>query len=118
MSARAATKINWGDLFAAASRVPKISAGLVEFKKSYDEMKRELETLQAQKTEIDFNYYKSALKNKNIVDKLESTYKSFNPIKYNHNEAISIIEQYEKIAVNIFLVIFIRKIMHKNLSKI
>ena len=105
MSARAVTKINWGDLFAAASKVPKVSAGLVEFKKSYDEMKRELETLQAQKTEINFNHYKSVLKNKSIVDKLEKTYKNFAPIKYDHNDAISIIEKYEKIAVNIFLVI-------------
>ncbi|OMH78436.1 ATP synthase subunit d, mitochondrial [Zancudomyces culisetae] len=92
------TKIDWPLLSANLSKRPEIVKALQEFNKKFTETDRDLSALNAQKTEIDFEYYRSVLKNTEVVDKLQKKYAAFKPVKLEISEQLKAIEQLEKSA--------------------
>lgn len=60
-------------------------------------------TLAAQPTTIDFDHYRSVLKNKAIVSEAEKILKEFNPVTYDVSTHIKAIETFETKAVSTFL---------------
>lgn len=53
-----------------------------------------------QPTTINFNHYRSVLKNQAIVDEAEKTLKEFKPVTYDVNAHIKAIETFETKAVS------------------
>lgn len=52
-----------------------------------------------QKTDVDFEHYRSVLKNKDVVAEAEKIFKSFKPVEYDVNQQIQAIEAFEAKAV-------------------
>ena len=46
-------------------------------------------------TEVDFSFYRSTLKNQDVVDKIEAAYKNFSPVTYDVSKQLKTIEAFE-----------------------
>ncbi|ORX79276.1 putative ATP7-F1F0-ATPase complex, FO D subunit [Basidiobolus meristosporus CBS 931.73] len=99
MSARAAvTHIDWSKLSSLGLK-KDTQAALTSFRKRYDELKRNVDALKEQKTDIDFAHYRSVLKNKKVVEQAEKAFTSFSPVKYNLASQLKVIDAFEIKAV-------------------
>lgn len=58
-----------------------------------------MQALQDQPTTVDFNHYRSVLKNTQVVDELEQHFKSFQPKTYDVNKQLKAIEGFEQVAL-------------------
>ncbi|KAJ1926625.1 ATP synthase d subunit [Tieghemiomyces parasiticus] len=94
-----ATKINWAKLNTALQLKQETSAGLLAFRKRYDETQRQLNVLKEQKTEVDFAAYRSVLKNKAVVDKLQAALAAQKLVAYDLKGQTKVIEAFEAKAV-------------------
>lgn len=91
----ASNKLDWAKVISTLKISGKTATQLSSFKKRNDEARRKLLELQQQPSQIDFNQYRSVLKNSQIVDKIESFYKSYQPVTIDASKQISKIESFE-----------------------
>jgi len=74
-------------------------AALQAFRKRHSEAQRIQSTYASQPTTVDFEHYRSVLKNKSIVDESEKLLKDFKPVTYDVNAHLKAIDAFEAKAV-------------------
>ena len=75
------------------------AASLQSFKKRNDDARRKVQVLSETPQTIDFEHYRSVLKNTAIVDQIEQHFKNFKPVTYDVNRQLKAIEAFEAEAV-------------------
>ena len=95
----AANKLDWAKVISSLKITGKTAAQLSNFKRTNDEARRVLFELEQQPDTVDFNYYRSKLKNTAIVDKIESYCKSYKPVTIDASKQIRTIEAFESHAM-------------------
>ncbi|CAO3683504.1 unnamed protein product [Umbelopsis ramanniana] len=97
-TARAAVKqIDWSKL--TVSLPKETVASLQAFRKRNDEARRILTELKQQRTDVDFDHYRKALKNQSIIDDAQKALTGFKAATYNVDAQIKAIDQFEAKAV-------------------
>jgi replicative DNA helicase len=100
MSSRSAVaKIDWPRLATALSLTPSTTASLTHFRKRNVDAHTKLNHLRSSRTEVDFSYYRSILKNTAVIDQIEKAAKEFKPITYDASVILKGIETFEAEAV-------------------
>ena len=100
MSSRSAVaKIDWNKLTSALSLTPKTTSSLTSFRKRNVDAHTKLNALKTSRTEVDFSYYRSILKNSAVIDQIEKAAKEFKPITYDVSTILKGIEGFEGEAV-------------------
>lgn len=100
MSARSAVaKIDWNKLTSALSLTPQTTSALTSFRKRNVDAHTKLNALRTSRTEIDFAYYKSTLKNQKVIDQIEKAAREFKPVTYDVGTILKGIEAFEGEAV-------------------
>ena len=74
-------------------------AALQAFRKRHADAQRIQGQLSSQPTTVDFTYYRSILKNQNIVNEAEKLLKDFKPVTYDVNAHVKATEAFEEKAV-------------------
>lgn len=98
-TARAAVKqIDWSKL--SVSLPKETVASLHAFRKRNDEARRVLSELKQQRTDVDFDHYRKALKNQSIIDDAQKALNGFKPAIYNVDAQLQAINQFEAKAVS------------------
>ncbi|CAO3683507.1 unnamed protein product [Umbelopsis ramanniana] len=98
-TARAAVKqIDWSKL--TVSLPKETVASLQAFRKRNDEARRILTELKQQRTDVDFDHYRKALKNQSIIDDAQKALTGFKAATYNVDAQIKAIDQFEAKAVS------------------
>jgi ATP synthase D chain, mitochondrial (ATP5H) len=92
-------KIDWNKLTSALSLTPHTTSSLTSFRKRNVDAHTKLNTLRASRTEIDFSYYRSLLKNQAVVDQIERAAKQFKPATYDVGVILKGIDGFEAEAV-------------------
>ena len=69
------------------------------FKKRHDDARRKLNLLQQAPQEVEFDTYRSTLKNQSIVNEIEAQFKKFKPVTYDVDKQIKAIEAFETQAI-------------------
>ncbi|CCH59910.1 hypothetical protein TBLA_0C00950 [Henningerozyma blattae CBS 6284] len=95
----AATKLEWAKVMTQLKLTGRTASELSSFKKRNEEARRKLLELQTKSTEVDFDFYRSALKNKQIVDQIQKSFQQYKPVKINTSEQLSTIAEFEKQAL-------------------
>ncbi|QLG74706.1 hypothetical protein HG535_0H00310 [Zygotorulaspora mrakii] len=95
LSNAAASKLNWAKVIATLKLTGKTSAQLSAFKKRNDEARRQLYELESQETSVDFEHFRSALKNRAVVDQIEQSFKSYKPVSLDASKQLSVIKAFE-----------------------
>ncbi|KAI5963250.1 ATP7 [Candida pseudojiufengensis] len=95
----ATKKINFAGLIKSLGLTGETAASLNAFKKRYDEAKKTNIDLLAQPTEVDFNHYRSVLKNSKIVDEVEKAVQSFKPVSIDLSKNLKNIDIFEQKAI-------------------
>lgn len=98
----AAAKINWTKLRLCYGLNAATVSSLSEFQKRNSDAWTKVRALQEQVQNIDFNHYRSILKNHTILNEVEKDMKTFKPLKWNTDAQIKIINLFEEKAVNLF----------------
>jgi hypothetical protein len=75
-------------------------AALQAFRKRHADAQRIHGQLTAQPTTVDFSYYRSTLKNQNIINEAEKLLKDFKPVTYDVNAHVKAIGAFEEKAVS------------------
>jgi F-type H+-transporting ATPase subunit d len=70
------------------------------FRKRNDEARRVLAELKQQRTDVDFDHYRKALKNQSIIDDAQKALNGFKPATYNLDAQLQAINQFEAKAVS------------------
>ena len=100
MSSRSAVaKIDWPRLATALSLTPSTTSALTNFRKRNVDSHTKLNHLKTSRTEIDFSYYRSTLKNTAVIDQIEKAAKEFKPVTYDVGVILKGIEGFESAAV-------------------
>lgn len=89
------TKLDWGKIVSTLGLTGSTSGSLLSFRRRNEDAKLKVNTLESQPVDVDFSYYKSALKNQNILNEVESAFKSFKPTTYDTSKQIKTIEAFE-----------------------
>jgi hypothetical protein len=84
-------------LFDSAETVASLQA----FRKRHADAQRVHGQLSSQSTNVDFTYYRSILKNQNIVNEAEKLLKDFKPVTYDANTHVKAIEAFEEKAASL-----------------
>lgn len=100
LSNPAASKLNWAKVINTLKLTGKTATQLSGFKKRNDEARRQLFELQSQATSVDFEHYRSVLKNKAVVDKIEQSFKAYTPVSLDASKQLSIIKAFESQAIS------------------
>lgn len=95
----AANKIDWAKIISNLKITGPTVQQLSSFKKRNDEARHNLLELQQVNQPVDFDYYRSVLKNQQVVDDIQKLYKSYKPVVINSKEQIDIINNFEKHAI-------------------
>lgn len=95
----AATKLNWAQVIQSLGLSGSTSASLTAFKKRNDEAKKEILSLRNQSADVDFEHYKSVLKNTQVVDEVKSKVAGFKAATYDVSKTLKTIDIFEKKAV-------------------
>lgn len=95
----AATKLNWAQVITKLGLTGSTASSLTAFKKRNDEAKKAHQELSAQSTEVDFEFYKSVLKNQNVVEEVQKAVSSFKPVAYDVSKTLKTIDIFEEKAV-------------------
>ncbi|KAJ1730882.1 ATP synthase d subunit [Coemansia biformis] len=93
------TSINWPVVSSVLSKHTEITKSLGAFRKSYEEAERQLTQLKEADRPIDFEHYRHALKNTEIVDRLEKIAKAQKVTKVDLAEQLKAIAAFEAKAV-------------------
>ena len=100
MSSRSAVaKIDWPRLATALSLTPSTTFALTNFRKRNVDAHTKLNHLRSSRTEVDFSYYRSVLKNTAVIDQIEKAAKEFKPVTYDVSVILKGIETFEAQAV-------------------
>lgn len=75
------------------------ASSLHAFRKRYEDARKKTFELSQQPTTVDFDYYRSVLKNQKVVDEIEKAYKGFKPTTYDVSKQLKTIEAFEAKAV-------------------
>jgi hypothetical protein len=92
-------KIDWNKLTSALSLTPQTTSSLTSFRKRNVDAHTKLNALRASRTQIDFSYYRSVLKNQAVVDQIERAAKQFKPATYDVGVILKGIDGFEAEAV-------------------
>lgn len=95
----ASTKLNWAQVISKLGLTGSTASSLTSFKKRNDEAKKEQQALSAQSTEVDFEYYRSVLKNTKVVDEIEKAVSGFKPTTYDVSKTLKTIDIFEQKAI-------------------
>lgn len=95
----ASTKLNWAQVISKLGLTGSTASSLTSFKKRNDEAKKEQQALAAQSTEVDFEYYRSVLKNTKVVDEIEKAVSGFKPTTYDVSKTLKTIDIFEQKAI-------------------
>lgn len=95
----AASRIDWTRLRTCFGLNATTISSLLTFQKWNVQTKAKMNFLEEQAKEVDFNYYRSILKNKTLVDEIEREVKGFVPLKYRVDEQMKAIKLFEEKAV-------------------
>jgi len=100
MSSRSAVaKIDWIRLTSALSLNPQTATALTAFRKRNVDAHTKLNHLKTSRTTVDFNYYRSVLKNSKVIDEIEKAAREFKPVTYDVSTILKGIETFEAEAV-------------------
>ncbi|KAM7205348.1 NAC domain containing protein [Rhypophila sp. PSN 637] len=95
----AALKLDWAKVATSLGLRGQTAASLQAFKKRNDDIRRKVQVLSEQPTEVDFAHYRSILKNQAIVDEIEKRFNAFKPATYDLSRQLKAIEAFEVEAV-------------------
>lgn len=95
----AATKLNWAQVSQTLGLAGSTAASLTAFKKRNDEAKKEHQSLSTQSTTVDFDHYRSILKNQKVIDEIEKAVSSYKPVTYDVSKTLKTIDIFELKAV-------------------
>ncbi|ODV64869.1 mitochondrial ATP synthase [Hyphopichia burtonii NRRL Y-1933] len=95
----AATKLNWAQVIKSLGLTGSTASSLTAFKKRNDEAKKEIQSLEAQSTQVDFDKYKSVLKNSAVVEEVRSKVQAFKPVTYDVSKTLKTIDVFEAKAI-------------------
>ncbi|KAI5282442.1 ATP synthase d subunit [Ascosphaera acerosa] len=91
----AALKLDWAKVSSSLSLRGQTAASLQAFKKRNDDARRKVQALSEAPTTVDFAHYRSVLKNKAIVDKIESQFTAFKPATFDLGRQLKAIDAFE-----------------------
>jgi len=91
----AALKLDWTKIGTQLGLKGNTAAALQSFKKRNDDARRKVTVLSEQAQTIDFQHYRSILKNQAIVDDIEKQFNAFKPQTYDVSRQIKAIEAFE-----------------------
>ncbi|KAF5094987.1 hypothetical protein D0Z00_003316 [Geotrichum galactomycetum] len=92
---RNAVKVDWAKIVSTLGLTGSTVSSLQAFRKRNDEARKKLLDLSSASTEVDFSFYRSTLKNQEVVDKIEAAYKNFSPVTYDVSKQLKTIEAFE-----------------------
>jgi F-type H+-transporting ATPase subunit d len=95
----AALKIDWANLGTKLGLRGSTAQALQTFKKRNDDARRRVQQLSEQPQTVDFAYYRSILKNQDVIADIEKQFNSFQVKKYDVGRQIKAIEAFEAQAV-------------------
>jgi F-type H+-transporting ATPase subunit d len=95
----AALRIEWAKLTTTLGLKGQTAAQLQSFKKRNEDARRKAALLHEQPQDIDFAYYRSILKNTQVIDEIEAAWKAFKPKTYDVSKTLAAIDQFEAAAV-------------------
>ncbi|KAI9809334.1 MAG: ATP synthase d subunit [Sarcosagium campestre] len=98
-SRSAALKVDWAKITSSLGLKGQTAAALQAFKKRNDDARRKLQALSDQPQSVDFQQYRSTLKNQAIINEIENHVKTFKPVTYDVGRQIKAIEAFEAQAV-------------------
>ncbi|CCC71653.1 hypothetical protein NCAS_0H03430 [Naumovozyma castellii] len=96
----ASNKLDWAKVISSLKLTGQTATQLSNFKKRNDEARRKLLELQQQPVNVDFEHYRSILKNQEIVWKIETYFKSYKPVTINISKQLETIEKFENYAMD------------------
>ncbi|KAH7075879.1 hypothetical protein BKA63DRAFT_413382 [Paraphoma chrysanthemicola] len=91
----AALKLDWTKLGQQLGLKGQTAAALQSFKKRNDDARRKVTVLSEQAQTVDFQHYRSILKNQAIVDDIEKQFSAFKPATYDVGRQVKAIEAFE-----------------------
>jgi F-type H+-transporting ATPase subunit d len=91
----AALKLDWTKIGTQLGLKGNTAAALQSFKKRNDDARRKVTVLSEQAQTVDFQHYRSILKNQAIVDDIEKQFNAFKPQTYDVSRQIKAIEAFE-----------------------
>ncbi|TFL00650.1 ATP synthase d subunit [Pterulicium gracile] len=97
--AAAAAAVDFTRLYSSLGLGKETIAALQSFRKRHSEAQRLHSTSHSQATTIDFEHYRSILKNKAIVDEAQKTFTDFKPVTYDSGAHVKAIDAFETKAV-------------------
>ncbi|KAI7929929.1 hypothetical protein M0657_001614 [Pyricularia oryzae] len=92
-------KIDWAQVTTSLGLRGQTAASLQAFKKRNDDVRRKVQQLSQQSTQVDFAHYRSVLKNQAIVDEIEKRFAAFKPATYDVSRQLKAIDAFEVEAV-------------------
>ncbi|KAJ9623128.1 ATP synthase d subunit [Taxawa tesnikishii (nom. ined.)] len=95
----AALKVDWTKIGTQLGLKGNTANALVAFKKRNDDARRKVQLLSEQPQTVNFDHYRSILKNQAVIDDIEKQFKAFKPKTYDVNRQIKAIEAFEAQAV-------------------
>ncbi|KAI0299696.1 mitochondrial ATP synthase [Multifurca ochricompacta] len=101
MASKAATTaaVDFTRIYSTLGLGKETVAALQAFRKRHSDAQRIAGQLNAQPTTVDFAHYRSALKNKTIVDEAEKILRDFKPVTYDVGAHVKAIETFETKAI-------------------
>jgi len=98
-SRSAVAKIDWVRLTSALSLNPSTTSALTSFRKRNVDAHNKLNQLKTSRRTVDFNYYRSVLKNQKVIDEIEKAAKEFKPVTYDVSGILKSIDAFEAEAI-------------------
>jgi F-type H+-transporting ATPase subunit d len=95
----AALKLDWTKLGTQLGLKGNTAAALQSFKKRNDDARRKVTVLSEQAQTVDFQHYRSILKNQSIIDDIEKQFTAFKPQTYDVGRQVKAIEAFEAQAI-------------------
>lgn len=95
----AANKLDWAKVISSLKITGSTAQQLSAFKKRNDEARRKLMELEQQPLSVDFNSYRTTLKNREIVDKIETLFKQYKPVTIDTQSQLATIANFEQHAM-------------------
>lgn len=100
MSAKhAVARIDYGQIISKLGLTGQTANSLLAFHRRNEAAKLKVAQLAEQPTKVDFDYYKSVLKNQKVVDEIKQSLDSFKPVTYDVSKQLKTIETFEACAV-------------------
>ncbi|KAI9711470.1 MAG: ATP synthase d subunit [Bogoriella megaspora] len=95
----AALKVDWTKIGTQLGLRGQTASSLAAFKKRNDDARRRVQQLQEQPQNVDFQHYRSLLKNQDIINEIERDMKAYKVKTYDVGRQIKAIESFETQAV-------------------